>query len=168
MTTIAILAILAILGGIATLSLSRKVSMTTIVADKLKRRLTTTSATTVITTLSFTLLLTFVTFVSLTQTSFAQTPNTNQTSTAQPKLITYPCKLTESTVQGPEYKAGAPFKQGQDFAKVKDTLITKPVTDANGTKVANFDFVVEDHRGFDASQGLRDNPTVGALGGSNK
>jgi NADH:ubiquinone oxidoreductase subunit 6 (subunit J) len=110
MTTIAILAILAILGGIATLSLSRKVSMTTIVADKLKRRLTTTSATTVITTLSFTLLLTFVTFVSLTQTSFAQTPNTNQTSTAQPKLITYPCKLTESTVQGPEYKAGAPFK----------------------------------------------------------
>jgi protocatechuate 3,4-dioxygenase beta subunit len=86
-------------------------------SDKLKTRLTTTSATTVITTLSFTLILTFVTFVSLIQTSFAQTPNTNQTSTAQPKLITYPCKLTESTVQGPEYKAGAPFKQGQDFAK---------------------------------------------------
>jgi protocatechuate 3,4-dioxygenase beta subunit len=250
--------------------------MTTLVADKLKRRLTTTSAaTTVITILSFTLLLTFVTFVCLTQTSFAQTPNTNQTSTAQPKLITYPCKLTESTVQGPEYKAGAPFKQGQDFAKglqgqrlelsgrvlsmgckpvqgavldlwqtnstgdydyegfnlrgkivtdkdgkyvldtiyparlllerdnvtytrpshihvmvgvpgqpiittqvyfeglkdfaVKDTLITKPVTDANGTKIANFDIVVEDHRGFDASQGLRGNPTIGVLGqGSNK
>src|SRR6188472_4317071 len=92
-------------------------SMTTLVADKLKRRLTTTSATTVITILSFTLLLTFVTFVSLTQTSFAQTPNTNQTSTAQPKVMTFPCKLTESTVQGPEYKAGPPFKQGQDFAK---------------------------------------------------
>jgi hypothetical protein len=86
-------------------------------SDKLKTRLTTTSATTVITTLSFTLILTFVTFVSLIQTSFAQTPNTNQTSTAQPKLITYPCKLTESTVQGPEYKAGAPFKQGQDLPR---------------------------------------------------
>jgi protocatechuate 3,4-dioxygenase beta subunit len=59
------------------------------------------------------------------------------------------------------------FEGLRDFA-VKDTLITKPVTDANGTKIANFDFVVEDHRGFDASQGLRGNPTVGALGGSNK
>jgi protocatechuate 3,4-dioxygenase beta subunit len=199
--------------------------------------------------------------------TFAQTPNTNQTSTAQPKVITYPCKLTESTVQGPEYKAGVQLKQGQDFSKglpgqrlelsgrvlsmgckplqgavldiwqtnstgdydykgfnlrgkvvtdkdgkyvldtiypvrllmdenftrpshihvmvgvpgqpivttqvyfedlrdfaVKDSLITIPVTDANGTKKANFDFVVEDHRGFDASKGLRNNPTIGALG----
>jgi protocatechuate 3,4-dioxygenase beta subunit len=31
---------------------------------------------------------------------------------------------------------------------VKDSLITKPVTDANGTKIANFDFVIEDYRGF--------------------
>jgi protocatechuate 3,4-dioxygenase beta subunit len=240
--------------------------MTTLVTDKLKRRLTTIPRTTVITILSFTVLITVVTFVNLSQT-FAQTPNTNQTSTAQPKLITYPCKLTESTVQGPEYKAGVPLKQGQDFAKglsgqrlelsgrvlsmgckplqgavldiwqtnstgdydykgfnlrgkvvtdkdgkyvldtiypvrllmdenftrpshihvmvgvpgqpivttqvyfenlrdfaVKDSLITIPVTEANGTKKANFDFVVEDHRGFDASKGLRNNPTIGALG----
>lgn len=241
--------------------------MTTLVTDKLKRRLTTISATTVITILSITLLLTFVTFVSLSQASFAQTPNTNQTSTAQPKVITYPCKLTESTVQGPEYKAGAQFRQGQDFAKglpgqrlelsgrvlsmgckpvqgavldlwqtnstgdydykgfnlrgkivtdkdgkyvletiypvrllmdgnftrpshihvmvgvpgqpivttqvyfdelrdfgVKDSLVTKPVTEANGTKIAHFDFVVEDDRGFDPSKGLRSNPTIGVLG----
>lgn len=58
-----------------------------------------------------------MTFVSLSQPSFAQTPNTNQTSTAQPKLVSFPCKLTESTVQGPEYKSGVPLKQGQDFAK---------------------------------------------------
>lgn len=244
--------------------------MTTLLADILKIRLTTISATTVITILSFTLLLTFVTFVSLSQTSFAQTPNTNQTSTAQPKVLTFPCKLTESTVQGPEYKVGVPFKQGKDFAKglpgerlelsgkvlsmgckpvqgavldlwqtnstgdydykgfnlrgkivtdkdgkyvldtiypatlhlegnitrpshihvmvgvpgqpiittqvyfegqpkdfmVKDSLITKPVTDANGTKTANFDFVVEDYRGFDISKGLIGNPTIGILGQS--
>jgi protocatechuate 3,4-dioxygenase beta subunit len=241
--------------------------------DKLKRRLTSISATTVVTILSFTLL-TYVTFVTSTQTPFAQTTNTNQTSTAQPKVLTFPCKLTESTVQGPEYKPGAPSKQGQDFAEglqgqrlelsgrvlnmatckpvqgalldlwqtnssgdydykgfnlrgkivtdkdgkyvldtiypirlqldgnitrpshihvivgvpgqpmittqvyfegqprdfaVKDTLITKPVTDANGTQKANFDFVVEDYRGFDASKGLAGNPTIGVLGqGSNK
>ena len=241
--------------------------MRTLVTDKLKRRLTTISRTTVITILSFTLLIAFVTFVSLSQPSFAQTPNTNQTSTAQPKLISFPCKLTESTVQGPEYKAGVPLKQGQDFAKglpgqqlelsgrvlsmgckplqgavldlwqtnstgdydykgfnlrgkivtdkdgkyvldtiypvrllmdenftrpshihvmvgvpgqpivttqvyfedlrdfaVKDSLITTPVIDANGTKKANFDFVVEDYTGFDASKGLSNNPTIGALG----
>jgi len=58
--------------------------------------------------------------------------------------------------------------QPRDFA-VKDTLITKPVTDANGTKTANFDFVVEDYRGFDISKGLTGNPTIGVLGqGSNK
>jgi hypothetical protein len=68
--------------------------MTTLVDDKLKRSLTTTAGgTTVIIILSFTLILTFMTLVCLTQTSFAQTPNTNQTSTAQPKLITYPCNL---------------------------------------------------------------------------
>jgi len=58
--------------------------------------------------------------------------------------------------------------QPRDFA-VKDTLITKPVTDANGTKTANFDFVVEDYRGFDISKGLIGNPTIGVLDqGSNK
>jgi len=242
--------------------------------DKLKRRLTTIPVTIVITILSFTLLLTYVTFVNLSQTSFAQTTNTKQTSTAQPKVLTFPCKVTESTAQGPEYKPGVPSKQGQDFAKglqgqrlelsgrvlnlatckpvqgavldlwqtnssgdydykgfnlrgkivtdkdgkyvldtisparlhldgnitrpshihvivgvpgqpmittqvffegqprdfaVKDTLITKPLTDANGTKTANFDFVVEDYRGFDISRGLTGNPTIGVLGqGSNK
>jgi protocatechuate 3,4-dioxygenase beta subunit len=246
----------------------------TLDTDKLKRRLATISATTVVTILSFVLLLTYLTFVTSAPTSFAQTNNTNQTSTAQPKVLTFPCKLTESTAQGPEYKTGAPTRQGQDFANglqgqrlelsgrvlnlatckpvqgavldlwqtnssgdydykgfnlrgkivtgkdgkyvldtiypvrlqldgnitrpshihfmvgvpgqpiittqvffeeqprdfaVKDTLITKPVTEANGTKTANFDFVVEDYRGFDASKGLNENPTIGVLGqGSNK
>src|SRR5919109_2579332 len=94
----------------------------TLETDKLKRRLPTTiSAAAVITILSFTLLLTYMTFfVNLPQPSFAQTTNTNQTSTAvqsQPKALTTPCKLTEPTAQGPEYKEGSPFKQGQDFAK---------------------------------------------------
>src|SRR4026207_99612 len=52
--------------------------------------------------------------------------------------------------------------QPRDFA-VKDSLITKPVTDANGTKIANFDFVVEDYRGFDISKGIIGNPTIGAI-----
>ncbi len=39
----------------------------------------------------------------------------------------------------------------------------------NGTQKANFDFVVEDYRGFDISRGLTENPTIGVLGkGSNK
>jgi protocatechuate 3,4-dioxygenase beta subunit len=248
----------------------------TLETDKLKRRLATISTTTVISILFLTLLLTYTTSVNSLQTSLAQTTNTNQTSTAvqsQPKALTFPCKVTESTPQGPEYKAGAPSKQGQDFAKglqgqrlelsgrvlnlackpvqgavldlwqtnssgeydykgfnlrgkivtdkngkyvldtiypsrlqldgnitrpshihvivgvpgqpmittqvffegqprdfaVKDTLITKPVTDANGTQKANFDFVVEDYRGFDISKGLTENPRIGALrNGSNK
>ena len=91
--------------------------MTTLVTDKLKRRLTRKSATTVITILSFVLILTFVTLVSLSQTSFSQTPNTNQTSTAQPKVLTFPCKLTESTVQGPEYKVGCTIKTRKGFCQ---------------------------------------------------
>ena len=91
--------------------------MTTLVTDKLKRRLTRISATTVITILSFVLILTFVTLVSLSQTSFSQTPNTNQTSTAQPKVLTFPCKLTESTVQGPEYKAGSTIQTRKGFCQ---------------------------------------------------
>ena len=249
----------------------------TLETDKLKRRLTTRLTTAVVTILSLTLLLTYVTLVNLSQPSFAQTTNTNQTSTAvqsQLKTLTFPCKLTESTAQGPEYKTEAPSKQGEDFAKglqgqrlelsgrvlnlatckpvqgavldlwqtnssgdydykgfnlrgkivtgkdgkyvldtiyparlhlegnitrpshihvmvgvpgqpmittqvyfegqprdfaVKDTLITKPVTDTNGTQKANFDFVVEDYRGFDINKGLTGNPTIGVLGqNSNK
>ena len=232
------------------------------------------AATAIITILYLSLLLTYTIFVNLPQSSFAQTTNTNQTSSdakSQPKALTMPCKVTEPTIQGPEYKAGPPFKQGQDFAKglqgqrlelsgrvlnmatckpiqgavldlwqtnssgdydykgfnlrgkivtdkdgkyvldtiypatlhlegnitrpshihvmvgvpgqpiittqvyfegqpkdfmVKDSLITKPVTDANGTKTANFDFVVEDYRGFDISKGLIGNPTIGILGQS--
>src|SRR4051812_18480117 len=69
------------------------------------------------------LLLTYTTFINLPpQSSLAQTTtNTNQTSTevknSQPKTLTTPCNLTEPTAQGPEYKAGAPFRHGQDFAK---------------------------------------------------
>jgi protocatechuate 3,4-dioxygenase beta subunit len=91
----------------------------TLETDKLKS-LTTISATAVITILYLTLLLTYVTFLNLSQTSLAQTTNTNQTSTgfqSQPKASTIPCKLTESAAKGGEYKTGAPFKQGQDFAK---------------------------------------------------
>jgi protocatechuate 3,4-dioxygenase beta subunit len=57
--------------------------------------------------------------------------------------------------------------QPRDFA-VKDSLITKTVTEQNGTKIARFDFVVEDYRGFDISKGIIGNPTIGAiqLGGS--
>ena len=34
---------------------------------------------------------------------------------------------------------------------LKDSLIVKPVPDANGTKIAHFNFAVEDYRGFDIS-----------------
>jgi hypothetical protein len=71
------------------------------------------------------LLLTYTTFVNLPQSSFAQTTNTNQTSTeikSQPKALTTPCKLTEPTAQRPEYKAGPPFKQGQTLDKAVISL----------------------------------------------
>jgi hypothetical protein len=44
------------------------------------------------------------------------------------------------------------------------------VTDANGTKIANFDFVVKDYRGFDINKGIAGNPTIGVIigQGSNK
>ena len=219
----------------------------------------------VLTMLSFTLL--------LPQFSFAQaaTTNTNQTpSSAQSSQVTgviTPCNVTEPTVQGPEYTANPPIRQGQDFAQgipgerlvlsgkvlnhmtckpvqgavldiwqtnstgdydykgfnlrgkivtdkdgnyvlntvypeslqldnitrpshihvivgvpgqplittqvyfedqpndayLKDSLIVKPVTDANGTKIAHFDFLVEDYRGFDISKGIAGNPTIGFL-----
>ena len=219
----------------------------------------------VLTMLSFTLL--------LPQFSFAQaaTTNTNQTpSSAQSSQVTgviTPCNVTEPTVQGPEYTANPPVRQGQDFAQgipgerlvlsgkvlnhmtckpvqgavldiwqtnstgdydykgfnlrgkivtdkdgnyvlntvypeslqldnitrpshihvivgvpgqplittqvyfedqpndayLKDSLIVKPVTDANGTKIAHFDFLVEDYRGFDISKGIAGNPTIGFL-----
>jgi protocatechuate 3,4-dioxygenase beta subunit len=252
--------------------------------NKLKRRrgptTTISAAAIIIAILYLNLLFTYTIFVNLQpQSSFAQTTtNTTQTSTevkkSQLKALSTPCKLTEPTAQGPEYKAGPPFKQGRDFAKglqgqrleisgkvlnaatckpvqgavldlwqtnssgdydykgfnlrgkivtdkdgkyvldtiyparlhgegnitrpshihvmvgvpsqpiittqvyfegqprdfaVKDSLITKPVTDANGTKIAHFDFVVEDYRGFDISKGIIGNPTIGIIGqGSNK
>jgi len=219
----------------------------------------------VLTMLSFTLL--------LPQFSFAQaaTTNTNQTpSSAQSSQVTgviTPCNVTEPTVQGPEYTANPPIRQGQDFAQgipgerlvlsgkvlnhmtckpvqgavldiwqtnstgdydykgfnlrgkivtdkdgnyvlntvypeslqldnitrpshihvivgvpgqplittqvyfedqpndayLKDSLIVKPVIDANGTKIAHFDFLVEDYRGFDISKGIAGNPTIGFI-----
>jgi protocatechuate 3,4-dioxygenase beta subunit len=75
------------------------------------------------------LMATYMTSISLSQSSFAQTAaatttNANQTSPAAEeaqsspvKGIFTPCNVTESTVQGPEYKPGPPFRQGQDFAK---------------------------------------------------
>ena len=237
------------------------------------------ASTNVIIILSFTvLLITYMAFISLPQSSFAQTENANANQTpaevqsSQVRGLITPCKLTDSTAQGPEYKGGPPFRTGQDFAKgipgqrlvlsgkvlnvatckpvqgavldlwqsnstgdydykgynlrgkivtdkdgryvldptrihgegnitrpshvhvivgvpgqplittqvyfedqpqdsfLKDSLIAKPVTAANGTKIAHFDFVVEDYRGFDISKGLRGNPTIGAVigHGSNK
>ena len=38
--------------------------------------------------------------------------------------------------------------QPRDSA-VKDSLITKTVVNSNGTRIANFDFVVEDYRELD-------------------
>jgi protocatechuate 3,4-dioxygenase beta subunit len=93
--------------------------------NKLKRRMPTAiSAAKALITILYLLclLLKYTTFVNLPQSSFAQTKttNTNQTSTevkTQLKTLTTPCNLTEPTAQGLEYKAGPPFKQGQDFAK---------------------------------------------------
>jgi len=47
-----------------------------------------------------------------------------------------------------------------------NTVFSVSVTAANGTKIAHFDFVVEDYRGFNISKGLRDNPTMGAVTGT--
>jgi len=58
---------------------------------------------------------------------------------------------------------GQPIITTQD---VKSSLITNPVTAANGTKIPHFDFVVEDYRGFNISKGLRDNPTMGSVTGT--
>ena len=72
--------------------------MTTLVTDKLKRRLTRISATTVITILSFVLILTLVTFVSLSQTSFSQTPNTmNSTATGSQNQATEEVFIVQNT-----------------------------------------------------------------------
>jgi protocatechuate 3,4-dioxygenase beta subunit len=247
---------------------------------ELKRRKIT-ATTTVIIILSFTVLLTIcMTFIGLPQpqSSFAQTATTNTNANAnqtpaavqssQVRGLITPCKLTDSTAQGPEYKTGPPLRIGQDYAKgipgqrlvlsgkvlnvmtckpvqgavldlwqsnstgdydykgynlrgkivtdkdgkyvldtvyptrihvegnitrpshvhvivgvpgqplittqvyfedrpkdsfLKDSLIAKPVIAANGTKIAYFDFVVEDYRGFDISKGIRGNPTIGAV-----
>ena len=87
---------------------------------KLKRKkpMTATSATTaVITVLSLTvIIMTSMTFINLPHSSFAQTAtttNANQTSEvqSQTKGVITPCKVTESTLQGPEYIAGPPFRE---------------------------------------------------------
>lgn len=219
----------------------------------------------VLTMLSFTLLLPQFSFAQAAITNTNQTPSSAQSS--QVKGVITPCNVTEPTVQGPEYTANPPVRQGQDFAQgipgerlvlsgkvlnhmtckpvqgavldiwqtnstgdydykgfnlrgkivtdkdgnyvlntvypeslqlgnitrpshihvivgvpgqplittqvyfedqpndayLKDSLIVKPVTDANGTKIAHFDFLVEDYRGFDISKGIAGNPTIGFL-----
>jgi protocatechuate 3,4-dioxygenase beta subunit len=84
---------------------------------------TTMSTILIIAVLSFTLLLIYATttFVNLPK-SFAQTTdsNTNTTTTATARLSPpqqQQCATTEQTIQGPEYKAGSPLRQGKDFAK---------------------------------------------------
>jgi protocatechuate 3,4-dioxygenase beta subunit len=219
----------------------------------------------VLTMLSFTLLLPQFSFAQAATTNTNQTPSSAQSS--QVKGVITPCNVTEPTVQGPEYTANPPVRQGQDFAQgipgerlvlsgkvlnhmtckpvqgavldiwqtnstgdydykgfnlrgkivtdkdgnyvlntvypeslqldnitrpshihvivgvpgqplittqvyfedqpndayLKDSLIVKPVIDANGTKIAHFDFLVEDYRGFDISKGIAGNPTIGFL-----
>ncbi|MDW0179121.1 MAG: hypothetical protein QOK80_11025 [Nitrososphaeraceae archaeon] len=219
----------------------------------------------VLTMLSFTLLLPQFSFAQAAITNTNQTPSSAQSS--QVKGVITPCNVTEPTVQGPEYTANPPVRQGQDFAQgipgerlvlsgkvlnhmtckpvqgavldiwqtnstgdydykgfnlrgkivtdkdgnyvlntvypeslqlgnitrpshihvivgvpgqplittqvyfedqpndayLKDSLIVKPVTDANGAKIAHFDFLVEDYRGFDISKGIAGNPTIGFL-----
>ena len=219
----------------------------------------------VLTMLSFTLLLPQFSFAQAAITNTNQTPSSVQSS--QVKGVITPCNVTEPTVQGPEYTANPPVRQGQDFAQgipgerlvlsgkvlnhmtckpvqgavldiwqtnstgdydykgfnlrgkivtdkdgnyvlntvypeslqlgnitrpshihvivgvpgqplittqvyfedqpndayLRDSLIVKPVTDANGTKIAHFDFLVEDYRGFDISKGIAGNPTIGFM-----
>ena len=219
----------------------------------------------VLTMLSFTLLLPQFSFAQAAITNTNQTPSSAQSSLV--KGVITPCNVTEPTVQGPEYTANPPVRQGQDFAQgipgerlvlsgkvlnhmtckpvqgavldiwqtnstgdydykgfnlrgkivtdkdgnyvlntvypeslqldnitrpshihvivgvpgqplittqvyfedqpndayLRDSLIVKPVTDANGTKIAHFDFLVEDYRGFDISKGIAGNPTIGFL-----
>ena len=93
---------------------------------KLKRRkpMTTTSTiTAVITVLSLTvIIMTSMTIINLPHSSFEQTAtttNANQASEvqSQTKGVITPCNVTESTLQGPEYIANPPFREGQGFAK---------------------------------------------------
>ena len=55
------------------------------------------------------------------------------------------------------------FEDQPEDSYLKDSLIVKPVTDANGTKIAHFNFLVEDYRGFDISKGIAGNPTIGFI-----
>jgi protocatechuate 3,4-dioxygenase beta subunit len=55
----------------------------------------------------------------------------------------------------------------EDQPKDSASLIVKSLTAANGTKIAHFNFAIEDFRGFDISKGLVGNPTIGALGRKN-
>jgi protocatechuate 3,4-dioxygenase beta subunit len=52
------------------------------------------------------------------------------------------------------------FEDQPKDAYLKDSLIVKPVTEANGTKTAHFDFLIEDYTGFDISKGIAGNPTL--------
>jgi hypothetical protein len=88
--------------------------MMPLVTDKLKR-LTTISATTVITILSFTLVLTFVIFVMLSQTSFAQpADNGNQTT----------LHLVVRTVNGPSDPFPANAFRGTSAFCENDEIVT--------------------------------------------
>jgi protocatechuate 3,4-dioxygenase beta subunit len=94
--------------------------MMTLKAEKPKSPTTMSKSTIVMITLLslITLLLTYTSFVNLPKSSFAQTINTNQTPSSSASPPTQQeCATTEATNQGPEYKAGSPFRQGKDFAK---------------------------------------------------
>jgi protocatechuate 3,4-dioxygenase beta subunit len=55
------------------------------------------------------------------------------------------------------------FEDQPKDSYLKDSLIVKPVTDANGTKKAHFDFLIEDYTGFDITKGIAGNPTIGFI-----
>jgi protocatechuate 3,4-dioxygenase beta subunit len=75
------------------------------------------------TILYFTLILIYTTTLVNFPKSFAQTTVSNTNATAPARLVPPPlatqkqCATTEPTIQGPEYKAEPPLRQGQDFAK---------------------------------------------------
>jgi hypothetical protein len=98
----------------------KEVKMVLEIEKKLKRRKLPTAA---ITIMCFAVLITTYTiFINLPQSSFAQTATTNANQTTasaqfQAKGVITPCKVTDSTLQGPEYKVGPPFREGLNFAK---------------------------------------------------
>lgn len=86
----------------------------------------------------------------------------------------YPVRIQEGenniTLSSHIYVIGVPgqpfittqvyFEDEPNDSGLKESLIVKPVNAANGTKIAHFNFALEDYKGFDISKGIRGNPTL--------